>query len=78
MNDHALDRMSSPSSRRLLGTGVSPGLAVASVVVLKRQNWRTGWYHLPAEHIDKEVQRFAAAIAAAEEELRQLRQRLSG
>lgn len=78
MNDHALDRMSPPIVRRLHGTGVSPGLSVATAVVLKRQNWRTGWYHLPADHIDKEVQRFVAAIAAAEEELRQLRQRLSG
>lgn len=78
MNDHALDRMSPPIVRRLHGIGVSPGLSVATAVVLKRQNWRTGWYHLPADHIDKEVQRFVAAIAAAEEELRQLRQRLSG
>lgn len=78
MNDHALDRMSPPIVRRLHGTGVSPGLSVATAVVLKRQNWRTGWYHLPADHIDKEVQRFVAAIAAAEKELRQLRQRLSG
>lgn len=64
--------------RRLHGTGVSPGLAVASAMVLKRQHWRTGWYHLPADHIDGEVQRFTAAIAAAEDELRQLRQRLNG
>ncbi|MGE4561192.1 MAG: phosphoenolpyruvate--protein phosphotransferase [Desulfobulbus sp.] len=66
------------SPRKLKGTGVSPGIVTADVVVVKRQNWRAGWYHLPPEHIEKEVQRFQRAIAGAEEELRQLRQRLAG
>lgn len=66
------------SPRKLKGIGVSPGIVTAAVVVLKRQNWRAGWYHLPPEHIEKEVQRFHRAIAGAEEELRQLRQRLAG
>lgn len=66
------------SVRRLHGIGVSPGIAAATVVVLKRQHWRTGWYHLPAEHIDREVRRFRGAITAAEEELRGLRQTLNG
>lgn len=78
MNDSSSDQIASQAPRRLRGSGVSPGLVVASAVVFKRQNWRTGWYHLPADHIDREVQRFTAAITEAEEELRQLRQRLHG
>jgi phosphotransferase system enzyme I (PtsI) len=62
--------------RRLRGIGVSPGIVAATVVVLRRQNWRAGWYHLPAEYINKEVKRFLEAIAAAEKELRDLRHHL--
>nr|WP_321467092.1 phosphoenolpyruvate--protein phosphotransferase [uncultured Desulfobulbus sp.] len=64
--------------RHLSGIGVSPGIVKAGVVVLKRQNWRTGWYHLPPDHIDKEVQRFQGAIDDAEHELRHLREKLAG
>lgn len=66
------------STRKLKGIGVSPGIVIAGVAVLKRQNWRAGWYHLPADHIEKEVQRFVTALACADAELRQLRQRLAG
>ncbi|MGD9949534.1 MAG: phosphoenolpyruvate--protein phosphotransferase [Desulfobulbus sp.] len=66
------------TTRKLKGIGVSPGIVIACVVVLKRQNWRAGWYHLPPDHIEKEVQRFQNAISGASEELRQLRQRLAG
>ena len=47
------------------------------MVVLKRQNWRAGWYHLPPDYIDKEVERFRKAITGADEELRQLRHKLA-
>lgn len=68
-----------PSGSRLLrGIGVSPGTVAARVVVLKRQTLRAGWYHLPAGHIDKEEERFTAAIAAAGEELTSLREKMAG
>ena len=69
---------SQDTPRKLRGIGASPGTVIADVVVLKRQNWRAGWYHLPPDHIPKEVQRFHQAISGAGEELRQLRQRLAG
>lgn len=68
-----------PSGSRLLrGIGVSPGTVAATVVVLKRQTLRAGWYHLPAGHIDKEVERFTDAIKAAGEELASLREKMAG
>lgn len=72
------DQRYKPLSRMLRGIGVSPGTAAARVVVLKRQTLRAGWYHLPAEHIEKEVERFSGAINAAGEELVQLREKLAG
>jgi len=67
----------STTSRVLQGIGVSPGIVVATVVVVKRQTWRAGWCHLPAEHLASEIQRFFQAISAAREELIQLRQQLA-
>jgi len=65
-------------SRTLRGIGVSPGIVVARVMVLKRQSMRAGWYHLPAERIEHEVERFTGAIQAAGEELVHLREKLAG
>ena len=67
-----------PSSTIFSGRGVSPGMVAGIAVVLKRQTLRAGWYHLPAEHIEKEVERFADAIKAAADELQQLREKLAG
>ncbi|MDR2550465.1 MAG: phosphoenolpyruvate--protein phosphotransferase [Desulfobulbus sp.] len=67
-----------PPLRTLQGIGVSPGIVAATVVVLKRQTLRAGWYHLPADHIEKEVERFAGAVQAAGDELLQLREKLAG
>lgn len=67
-----------PSSTIFSGRGVSPGMVAGTAVVLKRQTLRAGWYHLPAEHIEKEVERFADAIKAAADELQQLREKLAG
>ena len=64
--------------RKLRGTGVSPGLVIARVVVLKRQNWQAGWYQLPPGHIDGEVHRFKQAVVGAEAELHQLREKMAG
>ena len=78
MNDTPMSlAQSRETGRKLRGIGVSPGIVVAGVVVLKRQNWRAGWYHLPPNYIDKEVERFRKAITGAEEELRQLRHKLA-
>jgi len=65
------------TARKLKGIGVSPGTVVAGVMVIKRQNWRAGWYHLPPDYIDKEVDRFQKALSGADGELRQLRQKLA-
>ena len=72
------DEKNASLSRTLQGIGVSPGIVAARVVVLKRQTMRAGWYHLPAEHIEKEVERFSGAINAAVEELVQVREKLAG
>lgn len=64
-------------SRVVRGRGVSPGVVVARVVVRKRQTVRAGWYHLPAEHIENEVERFSGAVAAAVKELVDLREELA-
>jgi phosphotransferase system enzyme I (PtsI) len=77
MQETRTDKNNTSASRILRGIGVSPGMVTASVRVLKRHTWRAGWYHLPAEHIDQEVERFVAAIKAAGEELMQLRQKLA-
>ena len=57
------------ASRLLAGIGVSAGLVVAPVVVLKRQTRRSSWYHLPAEHIEREVDRFIRAVVDATRDL---------
>ncbi len=64
-------------SRILQGIGVSPGVVVAQVMVLKRHTWRAGRYHLPAEHIETEVERFSLAVTEAGAELAQLREKLA-
>ena len=58
--------------RPLRGIGVSPGTVIARGGVLKRQTLWAGWYHLPTDHIDREVERFTAAIMAAGEAYRTL------
>jgi len=64
-------------TRILQGIGAAPGNVTARVLVLKRQTLRAGWYHLPPEHIDKEVERFLQALAAAGDELELLRDKLA-
>lgn len=64
--------------RILQGIGAAPGHVTAKVVVLKRQTLRAGWYHLPPEHIDKEVERFLQALTSAGDELERLRAKLAG
>ncbi|MDD2465508.1 MAG: phosphoenolpyruvate--protein phosphotransferase [Desulfobulbus sp.] len=79
MNKIALEKgQPQESPRKFKGKGVSPGIVIAAVVVLKRHSWRAGWYHLPPDHIEREVQRFLSAINGADKELRQLRQKLAG
>ena len=72
------DKNERQTSSIFRGRGVSPGMVAGTVVVLKRQTLRAGWYHLPPEHIEKEVERFADAIKAAGDELQQLREKLAG
>ncbi len=63
--------------RFLQGIGASPGIVSARVIVLKRHTWRAGWYHLPGEHIEKEVERFFQAVIAAAKELVGLKEKLA-
>lgn len=65
------------SPRKLQGIGVSPGIVVGKVVVIKRQTCRAGRYHLPPKLVLKEVTRFEEAVAAAEKELQTLREQIS-
>ena len=68
----------SGQQRRLLqGVGVSSGLVAGPVVVLKRQTRRAGWYHLPPDHIEREVERLIRALIAAGKELVELKERLA-
>ncbi|WP_051305559.1 phosphoenolpyruvate--protein phosphotransferase [Desulfogranum mediterraneum] len=64
-------------STLLQGIGVSAGIVVGRVVVIKRQTCRAGWYQLPPEFIQEEVARFQQAVTTAEQELRQLRENLA-
>ena len=64
-------------SRTLQGIGVSSGIVVAPVVVLKRRTRRAGWRHLPPEHIEREVERFILAMVAAGKELVELKEQLA-
>lgn len=61
----------------LYGIGVSSGIVVGKVMVLKRNTCRAGWYHLPPGEIEHEVQRFKDATAQAEFELINLRESLA-
>ncbi len=63
----------SSRSTTFYGIGVSPGIVVANVVVLKRQTYRAGWYHLPQDHIQSEIERFNITLDKAEQELIGLR-----
>jgi phosphotransferase system enzyme I (PtsI) len=78
MTKKATEARQGNPSRILQGIGVSPGIAAARVVVFKRSNWRAGWCNLPAEHIEKEVERFSEAVSGAGRELTELRKNLDG
>jgi phosphoenolpyruvate-protein kinase (PTS system EI component) len=77
MTAQAMDDNRQPVSRTLQGIGVSPGIAAARVLVMKRHAWRAGWRHLPDDHVEKEVERFLLAIRTAGVELAQLREKLA-
>lgn len=77
MTEQAMDDNRQPVSRTLQGIGVSPGIAAARVLVMKRHAWRAGWRHLPDDHVEKEVERFLLAIRTAGAELAQLREKLA-
>ena len=65
------------AERTLKGIGISPGIVVARVVVRKRHAWRTGRAHLPAEQIEREVERFLRAVIDAGRQLAMLREQLA-
>lgn len=59
--------------RTLSGIGVSPGIVVGRILVIRRHTRRAGWYHLPPQQVEQEVARFRRAAAMAEDELIRLR-----
>ncbi len=61
----------------LHGIGVSRGCAIGKASVLVRDQPAIAEYVIPAPLIDDEVNRFAAALANAKQELRDIRQRIS-
>ncbi|NOQ46081.1 MAG: phosphoenolpyruvate--protein phosphotransferase [Desulfobulbaceae bacterium] len=63
-----------PELQTLYGIGASPGIVVGRVMVLKRRTRRAGWYQLPPDQVELEVERFQQAINSAELELEKLRQ----
>ncbi len=74
-NNNATPSLSGESTPNLLqGIGVSPGIVIGRVVVIKRHTCRAGRYHLPPDHIQKEVARFHQAVTRAEDELVRLRE----
>ena len=63
--------------RTLYGIGASPGIVTARILVVKRRTYRAGWYRLPPDQVEHEVQRFLGATGQAERELEALRTSLA-
>ncbi len=63
--------------RTLYGIGASPGIVTARILVVKRRTYRAGWYRLPPDQVEHEVQRFLEATGQAERELDALRTSLA-
>lgn len=57
------------------GLGVCSGVAFGQVHLVDRRRVTAPHYHLPAERLDEEVQRFEDAVKASETQLEDLRQR---
>jgi phosphotransferase system enzyme I (PtsI) len=61
----------------LLGTGVSPGIAVGRALVMERDAAPVFRLAVPPDGIDAEVRRLEEAISASREQLRAIKERLS-
>jgi phosphotransferase system enzyme I (PtsI) len=61
----------------LLGTGVSPGIAVGPALVVDRERLPVFRLVVPAEQVEREVERLTAAVAAAKAQLQALKGRLT-
>lgn len=59
--------------RTLHGIAASPGITVGKALVIRRRTRRAGWYHLPLEQVQNEIERFDQAIDQAEAELVEIR-----
>ena len=60
----------------LYGISGSAGIAIGTIVVLRRRRGQSRYYRLDKDQVQPEVARFQAAISRAEEELRGLRRQL--
>ncbi|WP_456388022.1 phosphoenolpyruvate--protein phosphotransferase [Desulfolithobacter sp.] len=74
---HSSAQATGPEPRTFYGIGASGGIVVGRVLVLMRRTRRAGWYHLPPEQIDSEVDRFRTAVDQAEAELKEFRSQLA-
>jgi phosphotransferase system enzyme I (PtsI) len=61
----------------LLGTGVSPGIAVGRALVMEREAAAAFRLLLAPEQVEPEVQRLTRAVAASREQLQAIKDRLS-
>lgn len=60
----------------LHGIGVSRGYAIGPIVRLQRDQAEIAKYHLSAQQVDLEIQRFQRSLAIAKQELQHTRERL--
>ncbi|GAG29139.1 unnamed protein product, partial [marine sediment metagenome] len=57
------------------GIGVSPGVAVAQIVVIDTEEFDIPERHVPVDHAQSEMARLKTAIGVSRDELRDLRKR---
>jgi phosphotransferase system enzyme I (PtsI) len=70
-HDHAADK---PKSERVLhGLGVSPGIAIGPAFISDDGDIAVPEYRVPADEVERELSRFAAAVAASLKQLRKLK-----
>src|SRR5258706_16450305 len=67
-----------PNSRRIKGIGASPGFAQGTVYIVDIDSTIPPQYHIRTSEIDEEIARFEAAIAISADQIRAIRDRLSG
>ena len=75
---NAKQQQTDSNQSTLYGIGGSAGIAIGTIVVLRRRRGQSRYYRLTREQVQPEVDRFQTAITRAEEELLGLRRQLEG